>query len=172
MTKGVRLMFFHLTGAGLVLIFGVLMVISEVEVPKPAMAVLALGFSLIAAPFIARIISSRNRKKGEMTRVLAKARLDDRKDELKKYGYRIQHIGPDTIQGRASTLLSMKETKEGKTQREMFARVLHILADRFKDKDLDEIREKRLGEWRELTLIFKPRRKSKKRGGFVGRGGV
>ena len=33
-------------------------------------------------------------------RVLAKARLDDRKDELKKYGYRIQHIGPDTIQGR------------------------------------------------------------------------
>ena len=46
----------------------------------------------------------------------------------------------------------MKETKEGRTQREMFARVLHILADRFKDKDLDEIREKRLGEWNSKSI--------------------
>ena len=51
--------------------------------------------------------------------------------------------------------------KEGRTQREMFAQVLHMLADRFRDKDLDEIREKRLGEWREITLIFKPKKKKK-----------
>ncbi len=55
----------------------------------------------------------------------------------------------------------MKEVKEGRTQREMFARVLHMLADRFKTRDLDEIREKRLGDWREITLIFKPRKKGK-----------
>jgi len=56
----------------------------------------------------------------------------------------------------------MKEAREGKIQRDMFAKVLHMIADRFKAKDLDEIREKRLGEWREITLIFKPRRKKGK----------
>ncbi len=55
----------------------------------------------------------------------------------------------------------MKEVKEGNTQREIIARVMHMLADRFKTKDLDEIQEKRMGEWREITLTFRPRKKKK-----------
>ena len=33
-------------------------------------------------------------------RILSKARFTARKDELKKQGYRIQHVGVETIQGR------------------------------------------------------------------------
>ncbi len=33
-------------------------------------------------------------------RILSKARFTARKDELKKLGYRIQHVGVETVQGR------------------------------------------------------------------------
>jgi len=58
MNKGLKILLFHIEGAGLVIIFGVMMIMAE-ELPRGIILALSTGFSLIAAVFAIRLILSK-----------------------------------------------------------------------------------------------------------------
>jgi len=56
MFKKLRLALFYISGAGIVLVFGSLMAILEMEIPKIIIMALTVGISLIISAFVIKLL--------------------------------------------------------------------------------------------------------------------